>query len=237
VGTSGFTSDPPKPIWWLGPVLVLGILFLLFGVSLGPMTIGGPRYFKMATAQVQTAHAIGIALYSYANDNDQMYPDGSSSTEAFQKLLDGGYITDPNVLYIPMPGKVAPKQGEKLKPENVCWDLTAPISSTLGSQLPLLFMTGYKVNYVPGGAATPLHGIPQYGHSLPQAAWQQWMGLSPRIAYEPSTGIAVFYVNNAATFHSASESSPDGSIPNFLPLDFKPDGNTYRQLTPDGVLK
>ena len=183
------------------------------------------------------AHAIGLALYSYANDNDLQYPDGSSSTEAFQKLLDGGYITDPNILYIPMPGKVPPKPGQKLKSENVSWDLTAPVNSSQASQLPLLFMTGYKVNYIPGGSATPLHGIPQYGHLLQQPSWEKWLGLSPKIVYEPSPGIAVFYVNNAATFHSTPESSPDGSIPNFLPPDFKPDGNTYRQLTPDGVLK
>jgi hypothetical protein len=27
-----------------------------------------------------------------------------------------------------------------------------------------------------------------------------------------------------------------GSIPSFVPADFKPDGKTYRQLTPDGPL-
>ena len=203
------------------------------------MTIGGPRYSKMGSTQVQRAHAIGMALYSYANDNDQMYPDGSSSTEAFQKLLDGNYVTDPTVFYIPMPGKVAPKPGQKLKPENVSWDLTAPVSSSPGSQLPLLFMTGYKINYVPGGSATPLHGIPQYGHTLQQPAWENWLGLSPKIDYEPSPGIAVFYVNNSAWFHSSANDVPypDGSLTNFVPPDFKPDGKTYRQLTPEGVLK
>jgi hypothetical protein len=31
--------------------------------------------------------------------------------------------------------------------------------------------------------------------------------------------------------------NPDNTIPNVVPPDFKPDGKTYRQLTPDGVLR
>jgi len=35
-----------------------------------------------------------------------------------------------------------------------------------------------------------------------------------------------------------SVTAPDGttSIPNFISPDYKPDGKTYRQLTPDGPL-
>jgi hypothetical protein len=237
VETSGPIPEPAKPTSWLSCVLVLGILFVLIVVSIGPMPGGLSR--GPVNSPVQRAHAIGLAVYSYANDNDQQYPDGASSTEVFQKLLDGGYVTDPTLFYIPMPGKVKPVAGQKLKPENVSWDITAPVAALSPGELPLLFMTGYKVNYVSGGSATPAHGIPQYGYTPEQPAWKKWMGLAPQVVYEPSQGIAVFYVNNSTVFspYAAPISAPDGSIPNFVPPDFKPDGKTYRQLTPDGVMK
>ncbi len=231
--TSGFTPppEPPKANPWLMLVLLLGIFALIFGVSLGPIHIGPVN--NRQSRWTQEAHVLGIALYSYANDNNQMYPDGSSSTEVFQKLLDGGYVTDPTLYYIPMPGKVKPVAGQKLKPENVCWDITAPVDSSTPLPLPLIFMTGYKVNYAPGGAATPLNGVPpQYEFEDEPRTWLQRLFGKPD--YKPSDGIAVFYVNNSAAFHIAA---PDGSIPNFVPPDFQPDGKTYHQLTPDGVLR
>jgi len=36
--------------------------------------------------------------------------------------------------------------------------------------------------------------------------------------------------------NSSASVKPDASIPNFISPDFKPDGKTYRQLTPDGAL-
>jgi len=71
---------------------------------------------------VQSGHAIGLALYSYANEHGGNYPSGVSSTEVFQILLDGGYATNPRIFYVPMPGKIDPQAGQKLKPENVGWD-------------------------------------------------------------------------------------------------------------------
>ena len=67
---------------------------------------GGIRYPKQ-NATIQTAHGLLMALYAYSNDNEQRYPDGASSTEVFQKLMDGGYVTDASYLSIPLPGKGA----------------------------------------------------------------------------------------------------------------------------------
>ncbi len=84
----------------LAVVIAFGF-FIVLGVCLGPT--GGPgRAYQ--SSLVQTAHALGIALYSYANDNQGLYPDGTSSTEVFQKLMDGGYVTDPAIFYIAMDG-------------------------------------------------------------------------------------------------------------------------------------
>jgi hypothetical protein len=237
VETSAFTTDetrrPRRGSPWPAVILATAVIILsspiLLSIPIGRL-LSGP-----VIACVQNAHAIGLALYSYANDNNQQYPDGSSSTEAFQKLLDGGYVTDPAIFYIPMPGKVKASAGQKLKPENVCWDLTAPAESREPLALPLLFITGYKVNYVPGGVAVPLNkDAPLYGTEPFRGTILQ--GPFSEAPYRK--GVAVFYIDSSTTFLTMPLGiSSDGSIPNFVPTDFKPDATVYRQLTPDGVLK
>ncbi len=187
------------------------------------------------SASLQMSHALGLALWSYANDNSLLYPDGTSSTEVCQKLLDGNYVTDPQIFYIPMPGKIKAIAGQKLKPENVCWDITTPVDTGTPKGLPVLFMTGYRISYVPGGSATPvIKPFPRYWtDEYPQSWIARTFGYAS-YAYHPSTGIAVFYDNNSCAFHTVN---PDNTIPNIVPPTFKPDGKTYRQLTPDGVLR
>ena len=177
---------------------------------------------------------IGQMMFSYSVDNDGNYPDGQSSTEVFQKLLDGGYANDPNIFYIPLPGKIKPVVGQKLKPENVSWDVTSGVDSRAPDGLPLLFMTGYKATYAPGAAAVPVvKPYPQFKDEL--LTWFQWWH-EP----SPSPGIAVHYYTGP---HSEplvkylkldTTANPEGYIPNFVPADFDPKGKTYRQLTPDG---
>ncbi|HEV3271575.1 MAG TPA: hypothetical protein VGZ93_05280 [Candidatus Methylacidiphilales bacterium] len=157
-------------------------------------------------------------MFSYATDNIQnnnAYPDGNSSTEVFQKLLDGGYCTDPTIFYLPLPGKIKPVPGQKLKPENVGWDVTSGVDSGDSNWVPLLFVTGYKITYASGAPAVPLVKSPN----------------------PDSHGVAVFYKGNDAVYRSPGMvTNPDGSISNFIPADFNPKGKTYRQLTPDGPL-
>jgi hypothetical protein len=71
---------------------------------------------------MQATRTIALAMFQYANDNDKQYPDGKSSTELFQKLMDGNYITDPAVFFVPLPGKIRAAMGAKLKPVNVTYD-------------------------------------------------------------------------------------------------------------------
>lgn len=164
---------------------------------------------------LEPAHAIGLALYSYANDNGQKYPTGKSSTEVFQKLIDGGYVTDPRLFYVEelhIPGK-HPAASNKLKPENVCWDVTVPSDLKSDESLPLLFITGFKVTYVPGGSAVPRP--------------------TPTASSVIHAGIYVYYVNNSAMFRP-NDGKPDEVVPNFVSPSFKPGGITYIQLSPDG---
>jgi type II secretory pathway pseudopilin PulG len=217
---------------------VLGIVFILFVLVFPPMP-GGIRYASH-NAWMQTARQIGQIMFAYSTDHDGNYPDGNSSTEVFQKLLDEKYCADPTIFYIPLPGKIKPVAGQKLKPENVCWDVTSGVASDAPDGVPLIFMTGYKVTYAPGGVAVPIiKPYPQFGNLR---TWSQWWneGMPSGTKGRTPPGIAVFYKGNNAVFlilHTPGNSNVlIPNIPNFVPLTFDAKGKMYRQLTPDGPL-
>jgi hypothetical protein len=228
--------------WWVIGVAVLfalyfGTLMLILSRSTAPASASGVastshtivfRTYDIfdflwphrvirhrASYGVQTSHAIGLAMYSYANDNGGKYPTGKSSTEIFQQLVDGGYVSDPKIFYfeeLHVPGK-HPAMSTKLKPENICWDVTTPLELTSDPSLPLLFITGFKMNYVPGGSAVPRP--------------------TPTPSSVIHAGIYIFYVNNSAMFR-VNDGKPDEIVPNVVDPSFKPSGKTYIQLSPDG---
>src|SRR5271154_5424604 len=80
-------------------LVVIGIIAILAGVALGPITNGIKK--AQQSSGVQEAHAIGLAMYSFANDNNQTYPDksGGSATagDIAGNLLAGGYVTDATI--------------------------------------------------------------------------------------------------------------------------------------------
>ena len=212
-------------------VILLGLLSIVFCIIVVPINHG--IIIDRQSAGVQEAHALGLAMYSYANDNNGNYPDGKSSTEVFQKLVDGGYVTDTSLFYIPAPGKIKALPGQKLKPENVCWDVTGGLTNNSPGELPLLFLTGYRVSYTPGGTAVPIADATV----LASRTWSQWRDGEPEPSRVFSDGADVFYVNNSAVYITRT-TAPDGTIAiqNFISADYKPDGKTYVQLTPDGPL-
>jgi hypothetical protein len=213
-------------LWAWGCLIVLFILLVLVQIVAGPPTSGKK---SLQSAQAQISRTIGLSMFQYANDHNGKYPEGNSSTEIFQKLLDDGYINYPEIFYTPLTGKIKPVAGQKLKPENVCWDVTCCVDSTTPDSLPLVFMTGYKVTYAPGAAAVPIiKPFPPYTDT--EASW--WK----RGPFYPP-GIAVLYKSNASHFLLlVNPGAPDASIPNFVPPDFDAKGKTYRQLTPDGQM-
>ncbi len=126
-----------------------------------------------------------------------------------------------------------PVEGQKLKPGNVCWDVTSCVDSSAPGQLPVVFLTGYKIDYRPGGSAIPLiKPYPDFGQISFLERWQHRRTWGND---DPEPGIAVAYgVGNSKVVYLNLTS--DQTIPNFIPLNFDPKGKTYRQLTPDGVL-
>ena len=134
----------------------------------------GPDFFYRGNC-AQQARILDMAMFQYATDHEEHYPDGHSSTEVFQKLLDGGYITAPEV-YVPLAGKIQPKTGQKTpRPENVSWDVTSGVDNTSPDTLPVVFMTGYKVTYSAGSPAIPvIVPYPRFGWLEPNPTWYEF---------------------------------------------------------------
>ena len=179
----------------MGTLLLAGFL---------PARATGPMMQGRAESWVEQAHVIGTAFLSYAVDNGN-YPDGKSSTEVFQKLVDGRYVSDLSSFYVSLIPNKAKATSAKLTPENVCFDVTGGATMNSPDALPLIYLTGYKVDYKPGGSAVSL------------------------IKPSPTPGIAVTYKNGNSKFLKPADPA-EGTIANFMPADV-PDGG-YRQLMP-----
>jgi hypothetical protein len=217
---------PPRARWvfYGGVVVVLVIAWnIMFPPSLGALEV------DRESAAMQTTRTLALAMFQYSRDNNA-YPDGKSSTEVFQKLIDENYISDPSIFYIPMPGKTKCLPGSRLQPQNVAYDVTSGIRMNSSDDLPVVFLTGFRIDYRPGGNARSLvRPFPKF-HDV-RNAWFSW-------SYESFGGIPVAYMSNNAFFRTG-EIGADGMglVRNVIPPDFKANGQTYRQLTPEGVLK
>jgi type II secretory pathway pseudopilin PulG len=179
------------------------VLSCLAGIALGPITNGIKK--AKENMAMQQARGIELAMFAYATDNNGAYPDGKTSTEVFQKLIDGKYISDPGIFYVAMPGKIK-ATSDKLTADNVCYDVTSGVAADSSDGLPVVFSTGYSVTYSAGASATRDPGI-----------------------LTAFPGIDVAYKSNSARFIQAG---PDGEIPDFIPANFDPGNKTYQQLRP-----
>jgi len=194
----------------VGAVAFVGLFVVscLAGIALGPITKGIEK--AKENMAMQRTRQIGIAMVTYANDHNGAYPGGNTSTEVFQKLLDGKYITDPSVFYLAMTGKTKPAS-DKLTAENVCFDVTSGVTSDSSGDLPVVFSTGYTVTYSPGAGATRDPGVQL-----------------------PFPGIVVAFKSNRAQWMGSPNYrvGPDGSIDQFIPATFDPGAKIYQQLKP-----
>jgi hypothetical protein len=203
-----------RPIFqWTVSVLILLVVVTIALTPLFDRSHMGPH----SVPAIEDVRTLDLAMFQYANDHNGAYPTGKSSTEVFQKLINDGYVSDPSIFYctdLKIPGKFpAASNAKVLKPENVCWDVTADLNLNSPDELPAVFSTGYQINYIPGGNAVPL--------------FQPSDGRPP--------GIAVCYHSNSASFELIDK-LPDGMVTNFISATFVPGGKTYQQLTPDGPL-
>jgi hypothetical protein len=229
---------------------VAAVISLVFaGVFVGPLG-STPESMKPLEAGYNT-QLIALFLHRYAADHHGEYPPGKNSTEVFQALLDGGYNYQLDIFYRPgSPGKTAPTydQGQKLKPENVCYDITVPVGGNAPPGLPLVFMTGYRITYAPGAAAVPLSDeIRSRNPSMAvcycngsfaffRNAWW-WFGMGDyRTPQTPVGSQIAYYVRDDDLVKNGGRLHRDGTITNFIPSTFDAAGVKYQQFTPDGPL-
>lgn len=186
---------------------------------------------EMSSARVRF---IGTAMYQYSLDHNGEFPTGKSSTEVFQKLIDGHYVSNPNYFFLYRGyGSLIKTEptSNTLKPENVCFDVTVPIRADSPKGLPVVFVTGYKITYEPGADAVFLST-----YSL--------MRSTTAVAYmddrHPSA-LSIMWSGRFNVLYYHLEYKRVGSevvhvAPHFIPSDFDPKDQKYQQLTPDGPL-
>jgi type II secretory pathway pseudopilin PulG len=189
-------------------IVAIPVLSCLAGLALGPITVGIKK--AKESASMQTSRAIALAMFQYADDHNGAYPDGKTSTEVFQKLLDGKYISDPGLFYLEMPGKTK-ATSSTLTAENVSYDVTWGVTSSSSGSTPLVFCTGYIVTYTAGASAARDSTSPT-----------PFPGPDRLLA-----GLAVAYKDNNARFLQGDE-----TVPNFVPPDFDAGTVTHHQLKP-----
>ncbi len=192
-------------------LIFLGLFF--FGLIVLSFPPHQPRLVN-SSQSLYKAHRIGQALRAYANKHEGHFPEGTTSTQVCQILIDQSYLSDPTILYVALPGKV-PAEGKHLKPENVGWDITAGLDLESSEKLPIVFLHGFHFVYEPDASAIPDHLLTPHDKTIGRDAFGAFM--------------AVCYNKNQARIIQANE---DGTIPKFIPADFDPKGKTYRQLTP-----
>src|ERR1700683_183627 len=90
-------------------LVVIGIIAILAGVALGPITRGIKQ--AQESTSVQVAHQMGALEFAYSNDNQQVYPYGATSEVIANLLLNGGYANNPSIFYVAGPPKAAQYNG------------------------------------------------------------------------------------------------------------------------------
>jgi prepilin-type N-terminal cleavage/methylation domain-containing protein len=199
-------------------LVVIGIIAILAGVALGPITRGITQAKESGVMQV--TRQIGLAEFAYSNDNNQTYPygDGSTDESIADLLLNGNYVTDPNIFY------VTGTPGQPNKPSG----LSSPFSMLTGT-VSFDFMVSSSSGLTSGAAdGTPLvEGIG--GKITMKATGPIDNVLNTATTSFGTDGITVTYKSNSAKFAKASA----GTITAFVDSSFNdPSGASYKLLAP-----
>ncbi len=197
-------------------------LFILVGIF-GPRT--GTIKSEQTASSMFTLKALMTALRQYALDHDGRYPTGRSSTEAFQKLLDENYVSDPGIFLggFPQPKKIRGKQ-LKLEPEDVGYDLTVPLDIHSPDDVPVMCLSYFSPAHADAIPVSPpgYQSNSQYGRCLPES-----MGERMPWAYVRRTRLFDY---KRERDHEDQVLS-DGTIIRFIPGTFAAKDHFYQQLT------
>jgi prepilin-type N-terminal cleavage/methylation domain-containing protein len=204
-------------------LVVIGIIAILAGVALGPITRGITQAKESATMQV--TRQIGLAEFAYSNDNNQQYPFGPTAEAIAIALLQGNYVTDPSIFWVSgtpgdtkVSGLSAPFSG--LAANNVSFDFMQynsnlqGLSSTAADGTPVVQMTGGTLAMAPTG---PIN--------CTLDATKTTFG---------TDGISVMYKSNSAVFKKAiADSATTAHITGFVDASYSdPLGSSYALVKP-----
>jgi prepilin-type N-terminal cleavage/methylation domain-containing protein len=218
-------------------LVVIGIIAILAGVALGPITSG------IKTAQhntaMQASRNIALICFQYSIDNNGVYPSGTNSDGTVvaggntsegiaQQLLIGKYTSDPTIFYQGAPGKIKyagsgdSGQFTSFTAQNIAWDFTVlqgtttitGVTSSASDLLPLIWDSGNSTLIYPAGGGGTAENLT----------------LTSQNVFN-TDGVAVTYKSNSAQFLRGTTSGGTAVVANFIPAAYN-DTNTYKDVSP-----
>jgi len=207
-------------------LVVIGIIAILAGVALGPITHGITK--ARESAALQTCRTIALAEFQYANDNNGSYPYGTAPNIA-SALFSGNYISDTSIFLLPNdPGtsKYAGAANGTFTTINNSFDFmdvngTSGLGSSTPDQCPVVWSPDSHIPAIPTGT-TP-----------------QGVEFPPNNPIFGTDGIAIAYHSNNSFFRAPIGIAP--TDPNaylqtkgdalFIDNSFNPNGITYTKET------
>jgi hypothetical protein len=172
---------------------------------------------------MQSSRSIYIGLFSYANDNNSVFPDGADAGAIAQALYAGKYVSDPKTFAISGDSAyVAPSGTSTLVAANCSYDFAGTstgattgmgVSTSASDLLPVVWSGGD-----PGVASIPTTA----GAGL---------AFAPTTGLFTTYGIAVCYKSGSAYFRTpqttTTPSYPGQGKLDFIDQAFDPAGTTY----------
>jgi len=211
-------------------LVVIGIIAILAGVALGPITRGIKQAQENATLQV--SHQIGILEFAYSNDYNQVYPTatGGTGNNIADALLNGGYTSTPSLFYVANTPLAAKYTGAtapyamSAATHTVNWDFmynktgTTGLTSASSDATPLVQLTG-------GTAPTMATTFASPGATLTLTTSSTAFG---------ADGVAVYYKGNNAKFlKGVSTGATSATVAAWIDTTFNdPNGASYGLTTP-----
>ena len=208
-------------------LVVIGIIAILAGVALGPIT-NGIKQAKHNSA-LQTGRQIGQVCFSYSTDNTangNAYPADTSATAIAQDLINANYVSDPSIFGITSQASfmAATASGTTVtlntNGNSVSWSFTVlqtnttgGINSTSSDLLPLVFFN----NGFGSAVSSTLKGTPGTAISVTYGSGAPF----------GTDGAGIFYKGNNAVYLKAGlAGAGTGVVNNFISANIT-DTTTY----------
>jgi prepilin-type N-terminal cleavage/methylation domain-containing protein len=206
-------------------LVVIGIIAILAGVALGPITNGIKK--AKESGAMQTCRTLALAEFQFANDNNGSYPTSSaqSAGDIAGALVNGSYVSDPGIFGLSGDSKFVK---QTTSGTSASW-------SASNCSFDFADVSGTGINSV-APDQLPLVWTPDQGATLPTAA-NTGKEFAPSNPIFLTDGIAVAYHSNNAFFRTPLPQAPAASAVNpwpdtkgdlmFVDKSFNPNGTTY----------